>query len=86
MYMSDGCDLAIDKRRRLAHRFEPCSLLAVPSRRCFIVRQIRERPTYNFAEVSFESRASLAFWKSAATVRELVPHGRGNRALGAVLV
>ena len=82
----DRCNLSIDERCRSSQRLEAGAFSAVPLCRGLIVRQVRERTSDDIPQVSFESCPSLTLRQPATTVRQLVPNGRGNRTLGAILV
>ena len=86
VYMGHSRDLSIDKRCRLAHRFESSPLLTMPGRSCLIVREVGERPAHNVAKIGFDRGAPLASREPTATIGKLVPDWRRNGALGAMLV
>jgi hypothetical protein len=84
--MSDRGDLSGDIWRRLPDPFKTRSLMAMPCRGCFIVREDGKRRSYDFTEIRLESRTAAASGKAPAPVCEFMPNGSCGRALMAVLL
>ena len=82
----DRCNLSINERCRSSWRFKASAFSAVPLCCGLVVRQVRKRTSDDIPQVSFESSPSLTLRQPATTVGQLVPHGRGDRTLGAILV
>ena len=82
----DRCNLSINERCRSSQRLKASAFSAVPLCCGLVVGQVRKRASDNIPQVSFESSPSLALRQPATTVRQLVPNGRGDRTLWAILV
>src|SRR5215471_4213625 len=60
---SNRRDLAINERHRLSQPFEPCSLVTVPGRRRFVIRQDREGAVDDVAQIGLQGRATFPLRK-----------------------
>ncbi len=78
--VGDRRNLSIDVRRRTASGIEPGTLLAVPSRRGFVVRKNWKGRVDDLPDVRIQGRAASASGQPADTIGQFVPDGCRDRA------